>query len=158
MTTPKEHRKAVNARFIEALGLLKEYGRISPSSRGSDNMNTLGKLLFGSTGYGHIINDIEKGKRLIKVEEALVFAERYGISQDWIINGNGQPFGKECGQLPSVSMPINPVQPYYELAAKFLKGLLGNLETNERRRLLLTLMEDDNMKKTVVETVQYPNK
>jgi hypothetical protein len=105
-------RNELNNRFIAVYKQLEEDGIIKDNSReNSDSYSKteIAKALLGKN-HVHIICEYLSGKRMIKHEEAKIFAEMFGINKDYLIDGIGQPFGDnrspDVGAVPPMRNKI----------------------------------------------------
>ena len=87
-------RKAVNARFINLFRSLEASGRIkknSPKGSPSLNKSQIALHIMGKP-HVHVLQDYLTEKRLIKFEEAIRFAELFGINKSFILEGQGAAY------------------------------------------------------------------
>lgn len=162
MTKPKQIRQAITRRFTEAFKALEAEGRISTYSRGdkTDNIGEVAAILYGNSGYAHLLRNTLNGKRQIQIDEAMAFCAHYNVSQNWLFNGTGQPFPSAGGtvqDLPGATAPppgaVN-MQPLYDLGARFIVGLCAMMHQNEVRRLFLTAFQDRPLGGTLARIVK----
>lgn len=142
-TPGKRMRRELHERFLLAFGQLSEQGIIKKKSynrKGGDSYSAISEVMFGRRDYGHVVVAITKGKQRATTEQARLFAERFGISTDWLLNGTGGMWACTGGQ-PTAERPL---QPEYDVLARGLLSMLDGLEPGEVRRLWLTLLQIPN--------------
>lgn len=119
-------RKAVNSRFIDLFNSLEAAGRIKKNSpKGSDcfNKSQIAMHIMGKA-HVHVLQDYLNEKRLIKFEEALRFAELFGISKNYMLEGIGavyqehnntsfhQPIAEHIPQTASNKILFAPIEAF----------------------------------------------
>jgi phage repressor protein C with HTH and peptisase S24 domain len=105
-------RDQLNKRFIAVYKQLEEEGIIKNNSRknsGSFSKKEIAMKMWGKP-YVTILCDYLSEKRIIKYDEAAIFAKMFNINKAYLIDGIGQPFGSDysapaSSQSDTVALP-----------------------------------------------------
>lgn len=91
----REDRLQLNERFIKVFNLLEERGEIVLNDRGGKGMGDFAEKILGNRSYGHIIRAYlnEDDKRVISYSQARSLCREYGVSETYMLDGVGSPFG-----------------------------------------------------------------
>ena len=91
----REDRLELNERFIKVFELLEDRGEIVKNDRGGKGMGDFAEKILGNRGYGHIIRAFlnEGDKRVISYSQARTLCREYGVSEAYMLDGVGTPFG-----------------------------------------------------------------
>ena len=102
----REDRLELNERFIKVFQLLEERGVIVKNDRGGKGMGDFAEKILGNRAYGHIIRAYlnENDKRVISYSQARTLCREYGVSEAYMLDGVGTPFGFD---LPTPSAHVN---------------------------------------------------
>lgn len=95
----KDDRKQLNDRFIHAFKLLEEQGVIKKNDRKGKGMGDVAERMLENRQYGHIVRAFLNNERFLEYHSARRFCEAYGVNEEWMINGIGQPFGEVYAQV-----------------------------------------------------------
>lgn len=87
----EQDRIALNERFQNVYKLLEERGEIV-NNHSEKSKSAFAEKLLGSRQYGHIIGQFLSGKRCIAYKHARKLCNLYGINQDYMLHGIGEPF------------------------------------------------------------------
>ena len=92
-----DDRIELNDRFRVVFSLLEERGVIVKNDRGGKGMGDFAQTILGNRAYGHIIRAYlnEDDKRVISYSQARTLCREYGISEAYMLDGIGSPFGTE---------------------------------------------------------------
>jgi len=95
MITPD--RIELNDRFRVVFALLEERGVIVKNDRGGKGMGDFAHKILGNRAYGHIIRAYlnEDDKRVISYSQARTLCREFGISESYMLDGEGSPFDTE---------------------------------------------------------------
>ncbi len=98
----REDRLELNERFIKVFEMLEDRGEIVKNDRGGKGMGDFAEKILGNRGYGHIIRAFLNGndKRVISYSQARTLCREYGVSEAYMLDGVGTPFGFD---IPKVS-------------------------------------------------------
>ncbi|MEZ4986309.1 MAG: S24 family peptidase [Saprospiraceae bacterium] len=93
-------RRDLNDRFIKVFKILEEKGDVIKNDRGGKGLGDFAERIVGNRAYGHIVRAFlnEDDKRCISYEQARKVCQEYGVSYDYLLEGEGDPFGID---LPS---------------------------------------------------------
>ncbi len=96
----KEDRKKLNDRFIRVFGLLEARGEIVKNDRNGKGVGDFAERILGKR-HGHIIRAYlnPDDPRMIKYSEALALCREYGVSEDYMLYGKGEPFESPLQRL-----------------------------------------------------------
>lgn len=91
----REDRLELNERFVKIFELLEDRGEIVKNDRGGKGMGDFAEKILGNRGYGHIIRAFlnPKDKRVISYSQARTLCREYGVSETYMLDGVGTPFG-----------------------------------------------------------------
>lgn len=91
----REDRLELNERFVKVFSLLEDKGEIVKNDRSGKGMGDFAEKILGNRGYGHIIRAFlnEKDKRVISYSQARTLCREYGVSETYMLDGVGTPFG-----------------------------------------------------------------
>lgn len=89
----KEDRKRLNDRFIRVFRLLESRGEIVKNDRHGKGVGDFAERILGRR-HGHIIRAYlnPDDPRMIKYSEALKLCREYGVSEAYMLYGQGDPF------------------------------------------------------------------
>ena len=115
----KNDRKVLNDRFREAFGLLEQKGVIIKNDRNGKGVGDVAEKVLGNKAYGHIIRAyLNPGsKRVIDYSQAKQFCSVYGLNENWMFTGLGNPFGDNPKDTLA---PMPRFQPYDGGGSKIL--------------------------------------
>ncbi len=88
----REDRIKLNERFIKVFKQLQSKGDIVLNNRNGKGMGDLAERILGNKAYGHIIRSFLKEDRSIDYHQAKILCEHYGISEQYMLKGIGEPF------------------------------------------------------------------
>lgn len=90
-----EDRLELNIRFVKVFDLLEEKGVVVKNDRNGKGMGDFAETLLGNRAYGHIIRAYLNGgdKRVISYSQARTLCREYGVSESYMLDGVGTPFG-----------------------------------------------------------------
>lgn len=90
----KEDRIELNRRFTEAFRMLEERGVIVKNDRSGKGVGDVAEKVLGNKSYGHIIRAFinSNNKRVIDYNSAKAFCRAYGINENWMLHGIGNPW------------------------------------------------------------------
>jgi len=91
----KEDRLQLNERFSRVFQLLEERGVVVKNDRNGKGMGDFAEKILGNRGYGHIIRAFltSTDKRVISYSQARTLCREYGVSESYMLDGIGTPFG-----------------------------------------------------------------
>lgn len=101
----KQDRLDLNERFIKVFRLLEAEGKIIKNDRNGRGVGDFAEKITGKKGYGHIIQAFlnPDNKRVISYTQAGELCEQYGVSSNYMFQGQGEPFERYASKHP-VSM------------------------------------------------------
>jgi len=104
----REDRLVLNERFIKVFELLEERGVVVKNDRNGKGMGDFAAKILGNRAYGHIIRAYlnPDDKRVISYTQARTLCREYGVSESYMLDGVGTPFGfdlPETSGIPDVS-------------------------------------------------------
>lgn len=99
----REDRLLLNERFVKVFELLEERGVVVKNDRNGKGMGDFAEKLLGNRAYGHIIRAYlnEGDKRVISYSQARTLCREFGVSETYMLDGVGTPFGFD---LPPVNV------------------------------------------------------
>ncbi|RMG83380.1 MAG: S24 family peptidase [Bacteroidetes bacterium] len=102
----KEDRLELNERFVKVFELLEKRGEIVKNDRSGKGMGDFAEKILGNRSYGHIIRAYlnPNDKRVISYSQARTLCREYGVSEAYMLDGVGTPFGFD---LPNAGAPSN---------------------------------------------------
>ena len=105
-----EDRILLNDRFRVVFALLEERGVIVKNDRSGRGMGDFAEKILGNRAYGHIIRAYlnEGDKRVISYSQARTLCREFGISEAYMLDGVGSPFGTEPVYATSDGAPVIP--------------------------------------------------
>ncbi|MBR9921872.1 MAG: S24 family peptidase [Bacteroidetes bacterium] len=92
-----EDRRQLNERFIHVFKQLEDRGEIIKNNRSGKGMGDFAEKILGNRAYGHIIRAYlnPKDKRVISYSQARTLCREYGVSEAYMLDGVGTPFGMD---------------------------------------------------------------
>ncbi len=102
----KEDRIQLNNRFIKVFKMLEDRGVIVKNDRSGKGIGDFAEKILGEKGYGHIVRAYlnPKDKRVIDYRHARAICSEYGVSESYLLDGIGSPFGNETPRYVSSDM------------------------------------------------------
>ena len=102
----KQDRIELNNRFIKVFKLLEDRGVIVKNDRSGKGIGDFAEKILGEKGYGHIVRAYlnPKDKRVIDYRHARSICSEYGVSESYLLDGIGTPFGNETPRYMSSDM------------------------------------------------------
>ncbi len=96
----KEDRKRLNERFVQVFRLLESRGEIVKNDRHGKGVGDFAERILGKR-HGHIIRAYlnPEDPRMIKYSEALKLCREYGVSEAYMLYGQGEPFESPLRRL-----------------------------------------------------------
>jgi hypothetical protein len=104
----RDDRVQLNERFRSVFKLLEERGDIVLNDRNGKGMGDFAEKILGNRAYGHIIRAFlnPDDKRVIDYRHARALCREYGVNEDFMLDGDGTPFGMEVpDRVPMDSLP-----------------------------------------------------
>jgi len=97
----QEDRIELNDRFIHIFSMLESKGEIIKNDRNGKGVGDLAEKILGNKAYGHIVRAFLKGdnKRVIDYGQAKKLCELYNINEDYMLRGQGEPFGMSLNNM-----------------------------------------------------------
>ena len=94
-----EDRIQLNDRFRVVFGLLEQRGVVIKNDRGGKGMGDFAYRILGNRAYGHIIRAYlnPDDKRVISYSQARTLCREFGVSEAYMLDGTGTPFGRDPG-------------------------------------------------------------
>ena len=95
-------RRDLNDRFIEVFQILEDRGEIIKNDRNGRGLGDFAKRILNNRSYGHIIRAYlnPEDKRCINYEQARRVCSEYGVNTDYLLEGEGTPFGMALPNTP----------------------------------------------------------
>jgi len=92
-----QDRIELNDRFRVVFTLLEERGVIVKNDRSGRGMGDFAAKILGNRAYGHIIRAYlnPEDKRVISYSQARTLCREFGISESYMLDGQGSPFDTE---------------------------------------------------------------
>ena len=99
-----EDRLELNQRFMKVFKLLEERGDIVKNDRNGKGMGDFAERILGNRAYGHIIRAFlnPNDKRVLDYRHARALCREYGVNENYMIDGEGTPFGFDLPQNPVI--------------------------------------------------------
>ncbi len=96
----RQDRVELNKRFQKVFEILVSRGDIILNDRNGKGIGDFAERILGNRSYGHIVRAYlsPNKKRYINYHEAEILCNEYGVNEEYLIRGIGQPFGSD---LPS---------------------------------------------------------
>lgn len=95
-------RRDLNDRFIEVFQILEDRGEIIKNDRNGRGLGDFAKRILNNRSYGHIIRAYlnPEDKRCINYEQARRVCTEYGVNTEYLLEGEGTPFGMPLPNAP----------------------------------------------------------
>ncbi|MCB0703783.1 MAG: S24 family peptidase [Saprospiraceae bacterium] len=92
-----DDRILLNDRFIHVFKQLEDRGVVIKNDRGGKGMGDFAEKILGNRAYGHIIRAYlnPKDKRVISYSQARTLCREYGVSEAYMLDNTGTPFGMD---------------------------------------------------------------
>jgi len=106
----KEDRLLLNERFSKVFQLLEERGVVVKNDRNGKGMGDFAAKILGNRSYGHIIRAFLNltDKRVISYSQARTLCREYGVSESYMLDGIGAPFGFDSTEEKSYEGTSSP--------------------------------------------------
>lgn len=107
-----QDRRDLNERFRKVFKILEERGEIIKNDRNGRGLGDFAAKILNNRSYGHIVRAYlnEKDNRCINYEQARRVCSEYGVNQAYLLEGSGQPFGRDIPQPVEINgsdVPLN---------------------------------------------------
>ena len=104
-----QDRIELNDRFRVVFALLEERNVIVKNDRSGRGMGDFAQKILGNRAYGHIIRAYlnPEDKRVISYSQARTLCREFGISESYMLDGQGSPFDTEPSVPDAVLEAIN---------------------------------------------------
>lgn len=102
-------RRDLNDRFIQAFKILEERGDVIKNDRGGKGLGDFAERIVGNRAYGHIVRAFlnEDDKRCISYEQARKVCHEYGVNYNFLLEGEGTPFGMDLATPDEADIVYN---------------------------------------------------
>ena len=104
-------RRELNDRFRDVFRILEERGEIVKNDRNGRGLGDFAKRILHNRSYGHIIRAYlnKNDKRCINYEQAKRVCNEYGVNPEYLLDGEGTPFGMTLPKVPETSGEGTPL-------------------------------------------------
>lgn len=106
-----QDRRELNDRFKEVFRILEDRGDIIKNDRNGRGLGDFAKRILNNRSYGHIIRAFlnDDDKRCINYEQARRVCNEYGVNQNYLLEGQGTPFGMDLPKANEVNGKESPL-------------------------------------------------